>query len=82
MARKLQVCGTEEYVVTLTYYENREAYKNDEAIKDVFRYNYYEDAMEKYHELEAKWEKCELGFNAHVEVVKQVVVNEVFAYFG
>lgn len=80
--RELRVYGTEEYVVTLTHEEGSNWDRRGETVEETFRYSYYEEAKEKFDELDARWQANDLGWNAHVTMTKRIVMNEVLSYFG
>lgn len=80
--RELRVYGTEEYIVTLSYEKDGDWDHRGETVKETFRYSYYEEAKEKFDELDARWQANDLGWNAHVTMTKRIVMNEVLSYFG
>ena len=80
--RELRVYGTEEYIVTLTHEEGGNWDRRGETVEETFRYSYYEEAKEKFDELDRRWQANDLGWNAHVVMTKRIVMNEVLSYFG
>ena len=80
--RELRVYGTEEYVIQLSYEEGGSRGHHGETVEETFRYSYYEEAKAKFDELQRRWDANDLGWNAHVVMVKTIVMNEVLSYFG
>ena len=83
MARELRETGTIEYQVRVEYWLTRNEYqKNENPIRAVYDYDYYEEAKEYVEVLRNLWENGKLGYNASVELVRVVKTEEVMTWFS
>ena len=83
VSRELRGTGKVRFKVELTYWPCRESYEQErEPIRKEYTYQYHEEAMDKFHELERMWENHELGGNASVYVSEEILITDNIAYFG
>ena len=83
VSRELRGTGKVRFKVELKYWPFRESYEQErEPIRKEYTYQYHEEAMDKFHELEGMWERHELGWNASVYVTEEILITDNIAYFG
>ena len=83
VSRELRGTGKVRFKVDLKYWPCRESYEQErEPIRKEYTYQYHEEAMDKFHELERMWENHELGWNASVYVTEEILITDNIAYFG